>query len=806
MSVRTRRRAARGAVAATLMGGLLLAATPADAAVSAVATPTTALVDGSVVDVTVTATGVGELVYVIQCSRFSDTSGSGCDFATLQTREVTSSDPFLVEITVKRHINTAQGTIDCSDEPRNCVIAVASLGPVIDFVTVPLEFVPPLPGAIEGVVTGPGGEPVAGAEVELDCFGTCGSATTDSTGHYRIDGLERGHVDVRVTPPSTSAYVPVPWSPDLQPLEAVIDEGSTTELDVELEIGARVAFTLLANGAPTAIDVGTLCNVDFPFGCIYPDEFEIGRYEFRNAVPPGPYSLVAFAVVVPGEPASVEFDAVAGDEFDFDLVVTRSVLRGVVTRSDTGAPIGDVSIQADCATCSAEYAATEPDGSYELGLQPGREYVVSFAPPYGTPLTTGSATVTLAADEVRSVDVALDPAPALVIDVPGEDVLTVDVCRVGAPPCWYSVVGRGGHLEIGPIAAGRYDVRVRAPRAVGAATAILADVEVPAGGMTISPTLRADGDFDGMANADEAGDHDGDGVDDAGSGLVMSRPGAAGGWFTVRRLTGGFSPLRFMSLRNPALVTEPVGIDFPDGVLTGRLDQAGNVPLQIDLPHEPEALYLRTASGGWERVDGGGLTGVTLDGTRAVVRLFDGSRYDLDPAGARVLFDLAPGTDGVPGAQIVDGPVGFVTSTSADFTVDVPPGSTVQCSLDLGPFEPCDATPSYSGLSTTTHVLVVQSITGGRPGPSDFRVWYAGAPVGPRLIGGPLGVTAQRSASFGTSGVITRCFVDMARFVDCGAGLDLLGLRVGPHVVVAFAGNEIVDLRYWVVHRPVAGT
>jgi hypothetical protein len=160
----------------------------------------------------------------------------------------------------------------------------------------------------------------------------------------------------------------------------------------------------------------------------------------------------------------------------------------------------------------------------------------------------------------------------------------------------------------------------------------------------------------------------------------------------------------------------------------------------------------------------------------------------------------------VSGAQIVDGPVGFVTSSSADFTVDVPVGSTLQCSLDLSAFVPCDSTPSYSGLSTTTHVLVVQSIVGGKPGPADFRVWYAGAPVGPRLIGGPLGVTAQRSASFAVDpgGAITTCFVDMARFVDCRGGLDLLGLRAGPHVVVAFAGNEIVDLRYWIVHRPVA--
>ncbi len=806
MRFRTRRRVVRtGAASAVVVAALAMIAAPADA-LSVEVSATTGLHDGDVVHVTIEPSQVGSSLALIQCDDVPDASGNGCDFATAQV----FSNPFnaIIEadLSVRVTLNTSHGVIDCAERAGRCTIAVATTSGPLQFQLIPLTFEAIPLGVIEGVVHDPDGAPIAGAVVIADCFGC--EVETGADGRYRIEEVRLGPVEVRVGAPTNGFFVSRPWGDSGEALEVFVESGLTTSFDVELEYGGRVSFDLLVWGSPASGD-SSLC-VDGGASCVYGVEDVPGTYRFAEAMPPGTYTLDVWPDVAPFDQQRRSVAIAPFDELHLEVAVEPAILRGIVTSTATGAPVPGVSIEAECSDCGTEYAETEIDGSYEIYLAPGHEYQVVFVPPHGVAFEPAEVTVTMSEGERRTLDIDLTPLFALVIEIPGEDVLTVDACRVGGETCWYSVVGRNGRVEVGPVVAGEYDVRVRAPRPIGAATAMLADVEVPAGGATIAPTLRPDSDFDGLADVDESASHGG--ISDSQSGLVQTLAGPVGGTYSVHRRFGVSSALRFMALRNDADVPAHPGIAFPDGILTGRMDLAVHAVLEIDLPREPEALYLRTTAGQWERVDGGGLTGVTLDGTHAVMRVFAGSRYDLDPSPSRVRFDLAPGTDGVAGARITEGPTGFVTETTADFVVDVPAGSSLQCSLDLGAFAPCSSTPHVVGLSVGTHALVVQAVDAlGHASTADFRVWYAGATSsGPRLGGGPAGVVAQRTASFAIVGSPTqgsiRCFVDMERMVECGDGLALLGLGVGPHIVVLFDGNEIVDLRYWVVHRPVTET
>jgi hypothetical protein len=105
-----------------------------------------------------------------------------------------------------------------------------------------------------------------------------------------------------------------------------------------------------------------------------------------------------------------------------------------------------------------------------------------------------------------------------------------------------------------------------------------------------------------------------------------------------------------------------------------------------------------------------------------------------DPAGHLAdLRNAAFAPIATPDTSIVAGPEGTVSSSDASFTSSSDLGSSFECQLDGGAWQPCGAQQSYSGLSAGDHQFAVRALD--RRGRTDqspaTRVWTAAPPAPP---------------------------------------------------------------------------
>ena len=139
-------------------------------------------------------------------------------------------------------------------------------------------------GALRGTVTGPGGEPVAGASVSLGAYGegdwhspgdwfteawTPRVVLTDEQGRYAMEGLEVGLQPLRVR----SAGLPV-WKGEVEILA-----GRTAHMDAVLRQGVTVAGRVTnAQGEPVAGAVVRAFDQDIPRTFL-----QGGQYDYEDA-------------------------------------------------------------------------------------------------------------------------------------------------------------------------------------------------------------------------------------------------------------------------------------------------------------------------------------------------------------------------------------------------------------------------------------------------------------------------------------------------------------------------------------------
>jgi parallel beta-helix repeat protein len=142
------------------------------------------------------------------------------------------------------------------------------------------------------------------------------------------------------------------------------------------------------------------------------------------------------------------------------------------------------------------------------------------------------------------------------------------------------------------------------------------------------------------------------------------------------------------------------------------------------------------------------------------------------------------------------GPENVVTTPTSSFSFSSTiTGSTFECSVDLGPYEPCSASQEFSGLADGEHTLEVrarspQGIVDETP--EEWSWTIEAGPPDTTVISGPPASTPSRSASFTFTSnepeVEFECSLDGAPFLGCESESEFfqhtaLELTLGEHTL-----------------------
>ena len=168
----------------------------------------------------------------------------------------------------------------------------------------------------------------------------------------------------------------------------------------------------------------------------------------------------------------------------------------------------------------------------------------------------------------------------------------------------------------------------------------------------------------------------------------------------------------------------------------------------------------------------------------------------IDQAGNR---DESPATQSwsvidarAPETSIETGPSAITPATTAtiEFYSDEA-GSSFECSLDAGPYLPCESPKTYEGLGVGDHTFRVRAVdaAGNREESPAVETWtvvdppdttapdtaIASAPQSGTSTSAAFGFSATESATF-------ECAVDSSSFTPCSSPQAYSGLAVGTHV------------------------
>ncbi len=173
-----------------------------------------------------------------------------------------------------------------------------------------------------------------------------------------------------------------------------------------------------------------------------------------------------------------------------------------------------------------------------------------------------------------------------------------------------------------------------------------------------------------------------------------------------------------------------------------------------------------------------------------------------------------------PQTSITGGPEGATPSSSPTLSfTSSEPGSTFECKLDTGAWEPCNSgSKGYTSLSEGQHSFYVRATdTVGLTDASEaVRTWTVDT-VRPdtQVTSGPSGETTSTTAAFEfsatESGATFECKLDAGAWESCTTGKSYSGLGVGSHTFLVratdLAGNLDLSeaVRSWTVTQPAGG-
>lgn len=157
---------------------VVMGAAPAWAAPTIVATPSTDLIDGQVVDVTGSGLAPDRQVAVLQCVSGGTDVFAFCQIGGFVSTTTDSTGAFSTSFTVRRVISPTGEDVDCAASAGRCVLAVDDFSTDYDAST-PLHFDPegPLPPQLEITAT-PVSAAVRDNQVLLQGTVTCTVPTT----------------------------------------------------------------------------------------------------------------------------------------------------------------------------------------------------------------------------------------------------------------------------------------------------------------------------------------------------------------------------------------------------------------------------------------------------------------------------------------------------------------------------------------------------------------------------------------------------------------------------------------------------
>ena len=177
------------------------------------------------------------------------------------------------------------------------------------------------------------------------------------------------------------------------------------------------------------------------------------------------------------------------------------------------------------------------------------------------------------------------------------------------------------------------------------------------------------------------------------------------------------------------------------------------------------------------------------------VRAIDAvGNFDPSPASHGWTIDLPPET------AITSAPSNSVASTTALFEFQADQPGRFECSLNGGPFAPCDSPKSYAGLSEGIHAFEVRAIdAGGQVDASPAtRVWRVDTtPPETGITSGPSGAVRSRDATVefeSTEPGTLECSLDEEAFSPCVSPMSYSGLGEGEHKFSVRATDEAGNL------------
>jgi parallel beta-helix repeat protein len=254
-----------------------------------------------------------------------------------------------------------------------------------------------------------------------------------------------------------------------------------------------------------------------------------------------------------------------------------------------------------------------------------------------------------------------------------------------------------------------------------------------------------------------------------------------------------------------ALEFDPPDLTPPDTNITaGPADASStnvnSASFQFASSETPSTFECKLDTGAWEICTSPrNYTGLSDGSHTFSVRAIDAANNtDLTPASRTWTVDtVAPDTTITAGPA--DGSTTNINSPSFDLNSSEP-GSTLECKLDAGAWQPCTSPKNYTGLTNGEHTFSVRATDAvGNLDPSPAsRTWTIDAVAPNSLItAGPANGSSTRSRGadfeFSSNKVDStfECRLDGGAWEACDTPLDHAGLRNGRHTFSVRATDTV---------------